>query len=377
MEKYNYLLPKFTEVIIIGGGPAGAATALTLGARGLSSIVLESASAPKAKIGEVLSPNMTPLLRKMGLEKLVNTAAHLPAYGNRFIWGSNQTREQLFISTTNSQGWHLNRPNFEKELSQLAISRGANWVNNCHFIEAHYHKTEWQVWLKYQDEKQLITAQFLVDATGRTANLARSLGIERKYYDRLVGLACYFSLEENGHIPHFTNIEAVANGWWYAALLSDCRLVTVFMTDGDLVDKSMQQVKGYWQKLQETQLIKGLFPNSLLPNSDQRITVKPAQTSCLLSPVGEGWLAVGDAAFSYDPISSYGIGSALGGGYYAGNAVIDYLRGCKESLLAYRMVTERAFLQYRPLWRYQYLQEQRWFESPFWSRRHQKDFALN
>ena len=86
-------------------------------------------------------------------------------------------------------------------------------------------------------------------------------------------------------------------------------------------------------------------------------------------------MAVGDAAFAYDPISSYGISSALGSGYYAGNAIADYLRGYKEAQLAYRMVTERAFFQYLHMLRHQYLQEQRWLNSPFWNRRHQIDFA--
>lgn len=374
MEKYNNSLPQFTEVVIIGGGPGGAATALTLGARGFPSLVVEAASAANTKIGEILTPNMTPLLRKMGLEKLINTSA-LPSYGNRFVWGNSQPVDKLFITQTNSNGWHLNRTDFEQKLSQLVTRQGSKWLWNCKFIEAHYNNTEWEVWLKYQGKKQLIKANFLVDATGRVAKLARYIGIKREYYDRLAGLACYFSLEETRHIPHFTNIEAVPNGWWYAALLSDNRLVTVFMTDADLLDKSMQQMEGYWQKLQETQLIKVLFPSSSLPTSDEGITAKPAQTSCLVSPVGEGWLAVGDAAFAYDPISSYGIGSALGSGYYAGNAVADYLRGYKEALLAYRMVTERAFFQYLHMLRYQYLQEQRWLESPFWNRRHQESFA--
>ncbi|MEH2460280.1 NAD(P)/FAD-dependent oxidoreductase [Nostoc sp.] len=376
MEKYNCSIPQFTEVVIIGGGPAGAATALTLGAKGFPSLVLEAASVANTKIGEILTPNMTPLLRKMGLEKLINTCAHLPCYGNRFVWGNSQPVDKLFITQTNSNGWHLNRTDFEQKLSQIVIDQGSKWLWNCKFIEAYYNNTEWEVWLKYQGKKQLIKASFLVDATGRTAKFARYIGIKRKYYDRLAGLACYFSLEEIGHIPHFTNIEAVSNGWWYAALLSDNRLVTVFMTDADLFDKSMQQIEGYWQKLQETQIIKALFPRYSLPTSYEGITVKPAQTSCLMSPVGEGWLAVGDAAFAYDPISSYGIGSALGSGYYAGNAIADYLRGCKEAQLAYRMVTERAFFQYLHMLRYQYLQEERWLESPFWRRRHQIDFAL-
>lgn len=375
MENYKHSLPQFTEVIIIGGGPAGAATALTLSARGIPCLVVESASELKAKIGEVLSPNMTPLLRQMGLDKLITSSVHLPAYGNRFIWGSNQPFDKLFITQTNCQGWHLDRTDFEQKLLQLAMSRGAKWFEDCKFLEADYNKAEWQILLQYQGKKQFVKARFLVDATGRTGKLNRRLGAPRKFCDRLLGLVCYFSLEKTEHIPHFTHIEAVPNGWWYAALLTDRRLVTVFMTDADLCNPSMQKIEGYWQNIQETQLIKALFPCDFLPPAHQGILVKPAQTSCLIPPVGENWLAVGDAAFAYDPISSYGIGSALGGGYYAGNAIADSLKKRPEALPAYQMLTERAFYQYLSMLRSQYLQEQRWSNNPFWSRRHQEDFA--
>jgi len=374
VENYKHSLPEFTEVIIIGGGLAGAATALTLAARGIPCLVVEYASGVKAKIGEVLSPNMTPLLHQMGLDNLINQSIHLPAYGNRFIWGSNQPFDKLFITQTNRQGWHLDRRDFEQKLSQFARKRGAKWFENCKFLDAHDHKGEWQVSLHYQGQKQSINAQFLVDATGRGGRLTRRLGIPRNFSDRLLGLACYFSLAKTEHIPHFTHIETVPNGWWYAALLTDKRLVTVFMTDADLCHPSMQKIEGYWQKIQQTQLIKTLFPGDCLPPVDGGIRVKPAQTSCLISPVGDNWLAVGDAAFAYDPISSYGIGSALGGGYYAGNAIADYLNKRPEALPAYQMVTERAFAHYLSMLRYQYLQEQRWHNSPFWSRRHQEDF---
>ncbi|MDJ0718981.1 MAG: tryptophan 7-halogenase [Prochloraceae cyanobacterium] len=373
MEKDNYLHTNSSkQVVIFGGGPAGTATAITLAARGVPTIVLEANPTVRSKIGEVLSANVKPLLNKMGLNKLVDSSTHLPCYGNRFLWGSSQPRDNLFIDRPLNRGWHLNRTDFETKLSQLSISLGVKWFWNCKLLEVRSLESKWEVLVQYRGKIHSLEANFLVDATGRKAKLARYLGRARKYYDRCVGLACYFFLEDIEHIPLYTHIEAVADGWWYAALLADRRLVTVFMTDGDLVERAWHQVEPYWQKLQQTKLIKTLFSTDRLPNYARGVFAKSAQTSCLVSPVGEGWLAVGDAAFAYDPISSYGISSAMGGGYYAGNAIADYLRGRQEAIPAYRMVTERAFCNYLPLWRYQYLQEQRWVAGTFWRRRHQQ-----
>lgn len=51
-----------TDVVIVGGGPAGAAIALALANAGVSTTVVEAHSAPRMKIGECLPPTINPLL---------------------------------------------------------------------------------------------------------------------------------------------------------------------------------------------------------------------------------------------------------------------------------------------------------------------------
>ena len=144
-----------------------------------------------------------------------------------------------------------------------------------------------------------------------------------------------------------------------------------FLTDGDLVDKNMLQSGGFWTGVQQTTLIKSLFDSGYTVNSKGQVKTKGASTSCLEQVFGGNWMAVGDAAFAYDPISSYGISSALGGGFYAGQAIADHLSGKPEALLAYRKITEDAFLRYLKYWKQQYGLEKRWPDSVFWKRRHE------
>jgi len=99
------------------------------------------------------------------------------------------------------------------------------------------------------------------------------------------------------------------------------------------------------------------------------LTTSTASTSYLAQRYGATWLAVGDAAFAYDPISSYGITSALEGGYYAGNAIADKFAGKAEALPAYDYLISSAFKIYNEMYLHQYRQEQRWPEEQFWKRR--------
>ncbi|NEO99672.1 MAG: FAD-dependent oxidoreductase [Symploca sp. SIO2E9] len=77
------------QVIIIGGGIAGAATALTLARRGIESLILEASAQITTKVGETIPPNVLPLLKIFGLEQCLQEADHLSCYGNQYIWGGN------------------------------------------------------------------------------------------------------------------------------------------------------------------------------------------------------------------------------------------------------------------------------------------------
>src|SRR4026209_1296816 len=113
------------DVVIVGGGPAGAAIALALAKRGLSPIILEAHSASQMKVGECLPPTINPLLDHFGLTERLRRKGNLPSYGNRFVWGSNSIEERAFIFGSTGAVWRLDRAGFEKELKQAATEAGA------------------------------------------------------------------------------------------------------------------------------------------------------------------------------------------------------------------------------------------------------------
>ena len=58
-----------------------------------------------------------------------------------------------------------------------------------------------------------------------------------------------------------------------------------------------------------------------------------------------------DAAAAYDPLSSHGIGSAMGSGFYGGQAIADLLAGREEARWAYLDVMQNAYGAYLDLQR--------------------------
>ena len=81
------------------------------------------------------------------------------------------------------------------------------------------------------------------------------------------------------------------------------------------------------------------------------------------------WVAVGDSASSYDPLSGRGIFKALSQGKAAAQAIDARLRGDRATMDQYAAKIEREFEQYARQRRSYYSLEQRWRDQPFWQRR--------
>src|SRR4051812_25973082 len=75
------------DVVIIGGGPGGSAAAIQCARAGLSVILLERETFPRAHPGETLHPGIEPLLRRLGVLEEVQSAGFLRQKGNRVKWG--------------------------------------------------------------------------------------------------------------------------------------------------------------------------------------------------------------------------------------------------------------------------------------------------
>jgi len=355
------------KVLIAGGGPAGIATALSLTSRGVSCTVVEPESSGLHKIGETIPPNAKPMLVRSGIDQLLKDPAHLPCYGNSYIWGSNMVSETHFLTQLYQQGWHLNRAVFEHQLKQHAVSMGVNWLQGYRVTQCDQQSNGWDVVVQDGDIKHSISCAFLVDATGRSCRIARLMGQQRIRMDDLVGISSLITTKK-GRLQSRTLIEATEQGWWYAAPLIEGKVSLVFMTDSDLVDKRMLTTDYFIEKARKTELVSPILDTSAQIENNQT-HLYPASTSILQKRYDSSWLAVGDAAYGFDPISSYGIVSALEGGYYAGHCIADVLSGSSEVLAVYDAIISQAFHLYRKMHLQQYQLEQRWSTSPFWERR--------
>ena len=168
-----------------------------------------------------------------------------------------------------------------------------------------------------------------------------------------------------------TVVEAVPGGWWYSLGLPNRQLAVAFMTDADLLGETLRRP---WQFASlpladaPTTAARLRATDCSLPWPPPRI--RPAHVGRLASVAGPDWLAVGEAAVCFDPLSSYGIEAALGTGFYAGAAISEHLGGRRDALSGYAELIDHTFAQYLLACHDRYSIERRWPSSPFWRRRH-------
>ena len=334
--------PLEADILIAGAGPAGAALALALAGR--HRVVMAGRQPAGAwPHGETLPGAARAVLRDLGHLAAFEAEAHLPSLGRISAWGGAEVERTDGFRDPHGAGWRLDRTRFDTGLIDAAIARGCRFEPSGMVENVRRENASWRVRFVGGLE---VRCRFVVDATGRRAALARRLGAHQTRLDQLVSVYARLPQDTKSDLDGFSTVLSQPDGWWYRAALPGNECLVAFHTDRDLVGT----VRASCHSLTGT------------PIRQER---KAAWTGRLSAFGGPSWAAIGDAACSFDPLSSQGLFNALHGAIQLSRAIDDGfdIRGYATGL---ETVWAR-FLQHRSAY---YSAEQRWNHAPFWQRRH-------
>lgn len=369
------------HVYVIGGGPAGSATALSMvknmaqmGSDQLTVHVITGPVSSREAIGETVPPIADRYLHQLGLSPLDHTD-HLPCPGSLSVWGQDQPGYNDFSLTPVGQGHHLNRKLFNTSLLHAAEAQGVVVKEGAKLLAMRPDGESYELTLEHGDEVSHQHADLVIDATGIQAKVARSLGVARNQYDAVISCCHVFQLDQSrssaSHGFH-TLVAAVEQGWWYGTQLPKQKALISFCTDKQTLKKgSYQNVSQWMQLLQSSEWFYQQCTERMgnIPEPES-LELRVSPSAILSNVVGPRWLAVGDAACSYDSMTSAGITKALEQGLLAGEAVVKCLLDDDASALThYQDHVFAGFNEYLNLHQTLYRSEQRFPQSDFWNNR--------
>jgi flavin-dependent dehydrogenase len=372
------------DVVIIGAGVAGCIAAIAL-AKSYDVVLIDKLDQPIERIGECLPPATRRILKRLdlldGLESAnppAGQCTHLRNIGTQSYWGKEQVQIVDHLRNPDGFGWHLDRRAFEIHLRKAALTSSVNCAWPAKLHDAHCEDHRWHITTEPVDKAsklgtQNFRAKFVIDASGRQSHFARKLGIHRQHFDKLI--ACWATLPDFGQ-NKMSTISAGELGWWYSAPLPNNRRVLALQTDSDLINH--REIKNASQFITLAQanceMAKIIERNEGGIQFHQTVS---ANSTRLNQVAGQQWAALGDAAMSFDPLSSQGMFNAMAGAMQLAEMLIVFgliedpgSKNMAHFQSAYTHQIDQIWSHYINHKKTSYREEMRWKESVFWRRRH-------
>ena len=172
------------DVLVVGGGPAGATISALLAERGRDVVMMEKAHHPRFHIGESLLPANVQLLDKLGVRDQVERIG-MPKWGVEFV--SPDHEERSFVEFADAwdksmpYAWQVRRSDFDEILFRNAASKGARTLEGYRVRDVAFDAEGATVQVELDDgARQTWRTRFLIDASGRDTLLANQLKCKEK-----------------------------------------------------------------------------------------------------------------------------------------------------------------------------------------------------
>jgi flavin-dependent dehydrogenase len=218
------------DVLVIGGGPAGATAAALLAERGYRVTLFEKTHHPRFHIGESLLPANLPLLDKLGVADAVK-AIGMEKWGAEFVspWHEHKQSFEFADAMDKSMpmAYQVRRSEFDEILIRNASRKNARVVEGCQVQDVNFlpGNAGAQVQARRDDGSiETVHARFVLDASGRDTFLGNRLKAKRRNKQHnSTAIYAHFSGVERGPGKTAGNITIFwfEHGWFWLIPLAD------------------------------------------------------------------------------------------------------------------------------------------------------------
>ena len=330
------------DVVVVGGGPAGSSTATHLARAGLHVVLFDKARFPREKAcAEYCSPGVVDALDDLGALAHLQASPHRELSGMRITTPTEDFR--LDFARDRPEGHRalgMKRSSLDFELLRFASNHGVD-IRDGTRVRAPIidHGRVTGVRYKNGSSEGEIRSEFVVAADGLHSMVTRALGTDRRVrWPHRLGLvaryACRDGLESIGqmHVGNgiYCGLSPVEDNVVNVALVVPMEAKPRGVSTGEFFEQSLKALPGIAAELagaERVTRVRGLGP---LARNVRHVA-------------GNGYLAVGDAAGFFDPLTGEGVHRALRGGELAAMATLDALEQPERFPAGYRRARSEHF----------------------------------
>ncbi|MGW5423807.1 NAD(P)/FAD-dependent oxidoreductase [Streptomyces sp. NPDC003943] len=324
-----------TDVLVVGGGPAGATAAALLARQGFEVTLLEKARFPRYHVGESLLPSLLPLLDLLGAREAVERRGFVRKTGAFYDWGGQEWDLRFDgLGPAASYSFQVVRSEFDQALLDHARCQGVRVheetaVRAVEFGDGRARGAEWA---SSAGREGAISFRYLVDASGRAGLLTARQLRTRRFHDAFRNVAAWGYWRDAEPAPDAPEgairlYSLPDHGWFWAIPLHDGTLSVGLVTDKRSFAEGRRALGGtealYADRLDRTPALA-----RLLADADRVTDLRVESDYSYVADrfCGPGWYAAGDAACFLDPLLSTGVHLAMYSGMLTAASVAAALR---------------------------------------------------
>ncbi len=322
------------DVIVAGGGPAGATAATLLAQHGHSVLLAERSAEPQEKVGESLMPATYWTFERLGVLDRMRESGFPNKGSVQFYTPDGRPTAPFYFKEVDphesSHTWQVLRSEFDQMLLDNAAEHGVDVRRGMSLREVIFDGDR-AIGARLQSggESLELPCKVLVDATGQSHFLASKRQIRKiephlknmSYYTRYRGAERGEGIDEGATVIFHTD---EGKSWfWYIPLPDDQMSVGVVGP----VDYMVKGRAGDPEQVFHEELARCEPLQRKLANAERVKPMKAIRDFSYHSSqaTGDGWVLVGDACGFIDPIYSSGVFLALKSGEMAADSIHEAL----------------------------------------------------
>lgn len=344
-----------TQILVVGGGPAGSTAAGLLAREGFEVTLLERERFPRYHIGESILPSCRPIFELLGVWDKIESKGFQPKGGAYFIWGEDEWEVKFSQLGDATNAWQVVRSEFDHILLEHAKELGVEVVEETMVREIRFDgdrpvAARWSQTAN-PDVGGEISFDWLVDASGRGGVMAQKHLGTRELHSVFKNVAAWSYWKGAKRLDRGPDgaivVASVPNGWFWFIPLGDDTTSVGFVTGKDLFNEQRREYGGV-DALYKEMLARCPEVSALLDGAEEVSEVRVEQDYSYVSSTfaGPGFVLSGDAACFLDPLLSTGVHLATYSALLGAASIGSVLRGEveeDEALAFYSTVYRQAY----------------------------------